>query len=129
MLESDVSPAIGSRFPVWFCLACVSRATSALILLWLEKIRIHRMRHPSEHVSPVPNYVALILIPDEVRRQEMSRSLRAPFFFFNLLVCLLESDVSPAIGSRFPVLGVCLESDVSPAIGIRFPVCVLFGVH
>ena len=56
-VESDVSPAIGSRFPVWFCLACVSRATSALILLWSEKIRMHRMRHPSEHVSPVPNYV------------------------------------------------------------------------
>ena len=56
-VESDVSPAIGSRFPVWFCLACVSRATSALILLRSEKIRMHRMRHPSEHVSPVPNYV------------------------------------------------------------------------
>ena len=56
-MEFDVSPAIGSRFPVWFCLACVSRATSALILIWLEKIRMHRMRHPSEHVSLVPNYV------------------------------------------------------------------------
>ena len=51
-VESDVSPAIGSRFPVWFCLACVSRATSALILLQSEKIRMHRMRHPSEHVFP-----------------------------------------------------------------------------
>ena len=56
-VEFDVSPAIGGRFPVfvfWFCLACVSRATSALILLRLEKIRMHRMRHPSEHVSPCP---------------------------------------------------------------------------
>ena len=38
----------------------------------------------------------------------------------------LESDVSPAIGSRFPVLRVCLESDVSPAIGIRFPVSLFW---
>ena len=37
-----------------------------------------------------------------------------------------ESDVSPAIGIRFPRLPVCVESDVSPAIGSRFPVCVLF---
>jgi hypothetical protein len=42
-----------------------------------------------------------------------------------------ESDVSPAIGIRFPCLPVCVESDVSPAIGSRFPVCVcvLFGVR
>ena len=40
----------------------------------------------------------------------------------------LESDLSPAIGSRFPVF-VCVESDVSPAIGSRFPVFVcVFGV-
>ena len=78
----------------------------------------------------------------------MSRSLRAPFFFFNPL-CVLESDVSPAIGSwfpvcvfvgsksdvslaigiRFPCFPVCVESDISPAIGSRFPVCVLFGVR
>ena len=47
----------------------------------------------------------------------------------------LESDVSPAIGSRFPLcVFVGSESDVSPAIGIRVPglpvgVCVLFGVR
>ena len=40
-----------------------------------------------------------------------------------------ESDVSPAIGIRFPCLPVCVESDISPAIGSRFPVCVLFGVR
>ena len=56
----------------------------------------------------------------------MSRSLRAPFFFFYPLVCLLESDLSPAIRSRFLVC-VCAESDISPAIGSRFPVCVFFG--
>ena len=39
-----------------------------------------------------------------------------------------ESDVSPVIGIRFPCLPVCVECDVSPAIGSRFPVCVLFGV-
>ncbi|KAI5395577.1 hypothetical protein KIW84_061939 [Lathyrus oleraceus] len=37
------------------------------------------------------NYVALILIPDEVRRQEMSRSLRAPVSLFCVVVCL-EAD-------------------------------------
>ena len=40
-----------------------------------------------------------------------------------------ESDVSPAIGIRFPCLPVCVESDVSPVIGSRVPVCVLFGVR
>ena len=40
-----------------------------------------------------------------------------------------ESDVSPAIGIRFPGLPICVESDVSPAIGSRFPVWVLFGVR
>ena len=59
----------------------------------------------------------------------MSRSLWAPFFFFKPLGVCLESDVSPAIGSRFPV---CVfggsESDVSPAIGIRFP-CLLVCVE
>ena len=79
----------------------------------------------------------------------MSRSLRAPFFSFSTLCVVLESDVSPAIGSRFPVcvfvgsesdvsptigprflgLPVCVESDVSPPIGSRFPVWVLFGVR
>ena len=45
---------------------------------------------------------------------------------YSLVVCL-ESDVSPAIGLRFPVS--LLESDISPAIGSWFPVCVFrFGV-
>ena len=50
---------------------------------------------------------------------------------FLCLVCLLESDISPAIGSRFPVCVVGSESDVSPAIGVRLPglpVCVEFDV-
>ena len=59
--DADVSPVIGIRaprlpLPVLVCVR-VSRATNALILLSSEKIRMHRMRHPSEHVSPVPNYV------------------------------------------------------------------------
>ena len=53
--DADVSPEIGSRaprlpLPVFVCVR-VSRATNALILLSSEKIRMHRMRHPSEHVS------------------------------------------------------------------------------
>ncbi|KAI5444886.1 hypothetical protein KIW84_013240 [Lathyrus oleraceus] len=52
--ESDVSPAIGIRFPCLpilpvFCLACVSRTTVALILI-PDEIRRHRMRYPSEPV-------------------------------------------------------------------------------
>ena len=53
--DADISPAIGSRAPrlPLSCFVCVrvSRATNALILLSSEKIRMHRMRHPSEHVS------------------------------------------------------------------------------
>ena len=53
--DVNVSPVIGSRAPRLpvFCLVCVrvSRATNALILLSSEKIRMHRMRYPSEHVS------------------------------------------------------------------------------
>ena len=54
-LESDVSPVIGIQaprlpLPVFVCVR-VSRATNALILLSSEKIRMHRMRYPSEHVS------------------------------------------------------------------------------
>ena len=40
-----------------------------------------------------------------------------------------ESDVSPAIGIRFPGFPVCVEFDISPSIGSRFPICVLFGVR
>ena len=74
-LEADVSPSSGIRVPVCVCfgsdadvspvigiqaprlplpvLVCVrvSRATNALILLRPKEIRMHRMRHPSEHVS------------------------------------------------------------------------------
>ena len=53
--DADISPVIGIRAPCLpvSCLFCVrvSRATNALILLSSEKIRMHRMRHPSEHVS------------------------------------------------------------------------------
>ena len=53
--DADVSPVIGSRAPRLpvFCFVCVrvSRATNALILLSSEKIRMHGMRYPSEHVS------------------------------------------------------------------------------
>ena len=54
--DADVSPVIGSRAPrlpvcVLFVCVRVSRATNALILLSSEKIRMHRMRYPSEHVS------------------------------------------------------------------------------
>ena len=53
--DADVSPVIGIQaprlpLPVFVCVR-VSRATNALILLSSEKIRMHRMRHPSEHVS------------------------------------------------------------------------------
>ena len=53
--DADVSPVIGIRaprlpLPVFVCVR-VSRATNALILLSSEKIRMHRMRYPSEHVS------------------------------------------------------------------------------
>ena len=34
----------------------VSQTTAALILV-PDEIRRHRMRYPSEHVSPAPNYV------------------------------------------------------------------------
>ena len=37
-----------------------------------------------------------------------------------------ESDVSPAIGIRFPGFPVCVESDISPAIGSRFLVCFVW---
>ena len=74
-LEADVRPSSGIRVPVWVCFGSdadvspvigiqaprlplpvfvcvrVSRATNALILLSSEKIRMHRMRYPSEHVS------------------------------------------------------------------------------
>ena len=54
--DADISPVIGSRapclpLPLFVCVR-VSRATNALILLSSEKIRMHRMRHPSEHVCP-----------------------------------------------------------------------------
>ena len=53
--DADVSPAIGIQaprlpWPVFVCVR-VSRATNALILLRPKEIRMHRMRHPSEHVS------------------------------------------------------------------------------
>ena len=53
--DADVSPVIGIQaprlpLPVFVCVR-VSRATNALILLSSEKIRMHRMRYPSEHVS------------------------------------------------------------------------------
>ena len=59
--DADVSPVIGIQaprlpLPVFVCVR-VSRATNALILLSSEEIRMHRMRHPSEHIPPVPNYV------------------------------------------------------------------------
>ena len=54
--DADVSPSIGIQapclpLPVFVCVR-VSRATNALILLSSEKIRMHRMRYPSEHVFP-----------------------------------------------------------------------------
>ena len=53
--DADVSPVIGIRalrLPVFvFVCVRVSRATNALILLSSEKIRMHRIRYPSEHVS------------------------------------------------------------------------------
>ena len=53
--DAVVRPAVGIRapclpLPVFVCVR-VSRATNALILLSSEKIRMHRMRYPSEHVS------------------------------------------------------------------------------
>ena len=53
--DADVSPVIGIQaprlpLPVFVCVL-VSRATNALILLRPKEIRMHRMRHPSEHVS------------------------------------------------------------------------------
>ena len=53
--DADVSPVIGIQaprlpLPVFVCVR-VSRATNALILLRPKEIRMHRMRHPSEHVS------------------------------------------------------------------------------
>ena len=53
--DADVSPVIGIQapclpLPVVVCVR-VSRATNALILLRPKEIRMHRMRHPSEHVS------------------------------------------------------------------------------
>ena len=53
--DADVSPVIGVQaprlpLPVFVCVR-VSRATNALILLRPKEIRMHRMRHPSEHVS------------------------------------------------------------------------------
>ena len=62
--DADVSPVIGIQaprlpLPVFVC-ACVSRATNALILLSSEKIRMHRMRYPSE---PVPTFFHLCFIP------------------------------------------------------------------
>ena len=52
--DADVSPVIGIQapclpLPVFVCVR-VSRATNALILLRPKEIRMHRMRHPSEHV-------------------------------------------------------------------------------
>ena len=60
--DADVSPVIGIQaprlpLPVVGCVR-VSRATNALIRLRPKEIRMHRMRHPSEHVSfPSPNYL------------------------------------------------------------------------
>ena len=53
--DADVSPVIGIQaprlpLPVFACVR-VSQATDALILLRPKEIRMHRMRHPSEHVS------------------------------------------------------------------------------
>ena len=58
------------------------------------------------------NYIALILVPDEVCRQETVRGLSGHFFSFcvRLLVNLLvrqDMDVSPAIGCTYPDC-VCL---------------------
>ena len=56
--DADISPVIGIQAPclplpvcILLVYVCVSRATNALILLSSEKIRMHRMRYPSEHVS------------------------------------------------------------------------------
>ncbi|KAI5445180.1 hypothetical protein KIW84_013436 [Lathyrus oleraceus] len=65
----------------------------------------------------IGNYVALILIPDE---SDVSPAIDSRFPVRVFVGS--ESDVSPAIGIRFPCLPVCVESDVSPAIGSRFPV-------
>ncbi|KAI5409488.1 hypothetical protein KIW84_055066 [Lathyrus oleraceus] len=79
------------------------------------------------------NYIALILVPDEVCRQEVVRDLSGHLFFFFACVCLLSScvyfgsdaDVSPVIGGRAPRLpsGVCFgsETDVIPSSGCRVP--------
>ena len=71
--------------PVFVCVR-VSRATNALILLRPKEIRMHRMRGPSEHVSPFPRTTStLMFVSDKLRRPRMRHPAESAFsVFFHL---------------------------------------------
>ena len=98
--DADVSPAIGIQaprlpLPVFVCVR-VSRATNALILLSSEKIRMHRMRYPSEHVfSPVRTTSTLMSMPDRLSRPRM----RHPAESVSVSLCGLFQPVCVSLSS------------------------------
>jgi hypothetical protein len=110
-LESGISPSSGIWFPVWVCFGSESDISPAIGIRiprlpvsvvfgvrelsygcsdssWSKKIRMHRMRHPSEHVfPPVRTTATLMSMIDRLSRPRMRYPAESVLFVF---LCLFQ---------------------------------------